>query len=117
MTAGSTGWGDVATILPYTMYLKFGDKKILEQQYTSMKKWVDFLHNLAGDDLIVNDGFHFGDWLFFINPFHWNDKPGHTDIDFIATAFLPTRLIFFLKQPKYSEIRKMQQNTENFLNP
>ena len=84
---GSTGWGDAATILPYTMYLKYGDKRILEEQYESMKKWVDFLHDLAGDDLIINDGFHFGDWLFFIHPTNWNDKPGYTDTDLIATAF------------------------------
>jgi alpha-L-rhamnosidase len=85
--AGSTGWGDVATILPYTMYIKYGDKRILQQQYQSMKNWVEFLHELAGQDLIVNDGFHYGDWLFFINPYYWNDKPGYTDVDFIATAF------------------------------
>jgi alpha-L-rhamnosidase len=85
--AGSTGWGDVATILPYTMYIKYGDKRILEQQYQSMRNWVEYLHELAGHDLIVNDGFHYGDWLFFINPYYWNDKPGYTDVDFIATAF------------------------------
>jgi alpha-L-rhamnosidase len=86
-SGGSTGWGDVATILPYTLYLKYGDKRILEEQYTSMKNWVEFLHSLARKDFIINSGFHFGDWLFFIHPTDWNNKPGYTDIDFIATAF------------------------------
>lgn len=85
---GSTGWGDVATILPYNLYLRYGDKKILERQYRSMKSWVDFLHQLAGEDLIVDSGFHYGDWLFFIHPTAWNDKPGHTDKELIATAYL-----------------------------
>jgi alpha-L-rhamnosidase len=85
--SGSTGWGDAATILPYTLYLKYNDKRILEEQFESMKKWVDFLHTLAGKNLIVNNGFHFGDWLFFIHPTDWNNKPGFTDVDLISTAF------------------------------
>jgi alpha-L-rhamnosidase len=85
--AGSTGWADAATIVPWTLYLKFGDKRILERQYQSMKAWILYLEQLSGDNLLVQDGFHFGDWLFFIHPTDWNAKPGHTDIDFIATAF------------------------------
>ena len=30
-----------ATIIPWNMYLAYGDKKILEQQYPSMKAWVE----------------------------------------------------------------------------
>ena len=84
---GSTGWGDAATIIPWTMYKKYGDKRILAQQYESMKMWVGYLEALAGEDHIIQDGFHFGDWLFFIHPTDWNAKPGYTDIDFLATAF------------------------------
>jgi len=84
---GSTGWADAAVIIPWTMYLKYGDKRILEEQYESMKNWVKYLENLADSDLIVRKGFHFGDWLFFIHPTQWNNKPGHTDIDLISTAF------------------------------
>jgi alpha-L-rhamnosidase len=84
---GSTGWADAATIIPWAMYNRYGDKRILENQYESMKKWVNYLEKLADEDLIVRGGFHFGDWLFFISPTHWNDKPGYTDIDLIATAF------------------------------
>ena len=84
---GSTGWGDAATIIPYKLYLKYGDKRFLENQYESMKAWVRFLNSLSGNDLIVDKGFHYGDWLFFIDPTHWNTKPGYTDLDLIATAF------------------------------
>ena len=38
---GSTGWADAATIIPWNMYLAYGDKKILENQYSSMKAWVE----------------------------------------------------------------------------
>ncbi len=40
---GSSGWGDTATITPWTMYLRYGDIRILKQQYASAKKWVDYM--------------------------------------------------------------------------
>jgi len=85
--SGSTGWGDAAVIVPWTVYMKYGDKRILEEQYESMKNWILFLAQLADSDLIIRKGFHYGDWLFFIHPTDWNVKPGYTDVDLIATAF------------------------------
>ena len=61
---GSTGWADVATIVPWNMYLAYGDKKVLEDQYNSMKAWVNYMKNQSKDNL-WNTGFHFGDWLFY----------------------------------------------------
>jgi alpha-L-rhamnosidase len=85
--AGSTGWGDAVTIVPWTLYELYGDVRILERQYESMKKWLTYLEKLSEGKYLVQQGFHYGDWLFFIHPSDWNVKPGHTDIDFIATAF------------------------------
>jgi len=59
----ATGWGDAAVICPWTIYLCFGDERILEEQYDSMKGWVGYIKAQAGDSLIWNTGFHFGDWL------------------------------------------------------
>ena len=84
---GSAGWGDAATIIPWTLFLNYNDKIILERQYESMKAWVSYLENLSEGNFLVQNGFHFGDWNFFIHPTDWNDKPGYTDKDFIATAF------------------------------
>jgi alpha-L-rhamnosidase len=61
---GSTGWADVSTIIPWNMYVVYGDKKILEDQYESMKRWVDYMDKNSKSDL-WNTGFHFGDWLFY----------------------------------------------------
>lgn len=61
---GSTGWSDVATIVPWNMYLAYGDKRILENQYNSMKAWVKFMQDHSHNDL-WNTGDHFGDWLFY----------------------------------------------------
>ena len=35
--AGSAGWADAATIIPYNHYLAYGDKEQLASQYESMK--------------------------------------------------------------------------------
>jgi alpha-L-rhamnosidase len=61
---GSTGWADVSTIIPWNMYLAYGDKRILENQYASMKAWVGYMKSKTKNDL-WNTGFHFGDWLFY----------------------------------------------------
>jgi alpha-L-rhamnosidase len=37
---GSAGWADASTIIPWNMWLAYGDRKILEDQYASMKAWV-----------------------------------------------------------------------------
>ncbi|MDB5140750.1 MAG: alpha-L-rhamnosidase [Mucilaginibacter sp.] len=60
----STGWADVSTIIPWNMYLAYGDKRILEDQYSSMKAWVDYMQHQSKNDL-WNTGNHFGDWLFY----------------------------------------------------
>ena len=39
----SAGWGDVAVIAPWTMYLVYGDKRLLQTQYPGMKAWVDYI--------------------------------------------------------------------------
>jgi len=83
---GSAGWADVSTIIPWNMYLAYGDKQILEQQFPSMKKWVDYMTSQSTNNL-WNKGGHFGDWLFYsIN----NDLDGRsavTDKYLIAQCF------------------------------
>jgi alpha-L-rhamnosidase len=61
---GSAGWSDVATIVPWNMYLAYGDKEILANQYSSMKAWVDCMKGRSHNNL-WNTGGHFGDWLFY----------------------------------------------------
>ncbi|PWB27194.1 alpha-L-rhamnosidase [Flavobacterium sp. HTF] len=61
---GSTGWGDAATIIPWDMYVAYGDKRILETQYQSMKGWVNYMKSQSKNNL-WNQGRHFGDWLFY----------------------------------------------------
>lgn len=82
----SAAWADAAVIVPWTVYLHYGDKRILDQQYASMKAWVEYMHRQAGDSYLWNKGGHFGDWLAFAT--NRSDYPGATtDKDLIATAY------------------------------
>jgi alpha-L-rhamnosidase len=84
----SAGWGDVAVIAPWTMYLVYGDKKLLETQYSGMKRWVEYIRKQAGSSYIWKGGSKYGDWLYYhpgVN--NHTEADGHTERDFIATAF------------------------------
>jgi alpha-L-rhamnosidase len=87
--AGAAGWADVAVIIPWTMYRSYGDRRILEQQYDSMARWVGYERSRAGDDLIWDGDFHFGDWLAYAAPpGEARAYPGATTgTDLLATAF------------------------------
>ena len=84
--AASAGWADAAVVVPWVVYQSYGDKRILEEQYSSMKAWVEYMRRQAGEKYIWSNGFSFGDWLAFAttNP----DYPGATtDKDLIQTAY------------------------------
>ena len=59
----TAAWGDAAVLIPWNLYLYFGDTAVLEAQYDSMKGWVDYMiaQDTAHNDLY--EGFHLGDWL------------------------------------------------------
>ncbi|MCE5347555.1 MAG: glycoside hydrolase family 78 protein [Bacteroidales bacterium] len=104
----SAGWGDVAVIVPWTMYLVYGDKKLLETQYPCMKKWVEYIRKTAGNDYIWNGGSVYGDWLFYHPPINNHSEPdGFTEHDFIATAF------YAYSMEIYIEAAKVLGNTED----
>jgi alpha-L-rhamnosidase len=87
--AGSSGWADAAVIVPWTMYLSYGDRRLLEEQYDSMARWVDYARRRAGDDFVWTGDFHYGDWLAYAAPSREaRSYPGATTgKDLIATAF------------------------------
>ncbi|MEO7214635.1 family 78 glycoside hydrolase catalytic domain [Mucilaginibacter sp.] len=83
---GSAGWGEAATVIPWNMYVAYGDKQVLKDQYGSMKAWVDYMKNQAKDDL-WNTGFHFGDWLFYSVNDDTDGTSAVTDKYLIAQCF------------------------------
>ena len=82
----SSVWGDASVIVPWTLYLRYGDTRVLEEQYDTMRSWVEYVRSQAGEDLVWDTGFHFGDWI----AFHSQD-PGYpgasTSPALIATAY------------------------------
>jgi alpha-L-rhamnosidase len=79
-THTSSGWGDVATILPWELYKAYGELRFLTENYDMMKRWVEYIRRTAENELPENTGeltperrermkylwntnFHFGDWL------------------------------------------------------
>ncbi|MCD4709953.1 MAG: glycoside hydrolase family 78 protein [Bacteroidales bacterium] len=83
---GATGWADAGVVIPWVLYLEYGDITVLENQYASMKQWIGFMKEHAGEDLVWSEDWHFGDWLSFDD-----NKPSYmgasTTTDLIATAY------------------------------
>ncbi|MBN1430227.1 MAG: family 78 glycoside hydrolase catalytic domain [Anaerolineae bacterium] len=86
---GSSAWGDVATIVPWNVYDFYGDTSILEQQFESMRAWVDYIRSVdeaSGGKRLWTEGLHFGDWL-ALDGSDPASRFGGTPEDFISSAF------------------------------
>jgi alpha-L-rhamnosidase len=77
----SAGWGDACIIIPWTLYQTYGDLRVLEENYSAMTRWLDYVQKEAEAGIperlkgelnpqarerqkyLWNTGFHFGDWL------------------------------------------------------
>ncbi|MGB4183998.1 MAG: glycoside hydrolase family 78 protein [Caldicoprobacterales bacterium] len=53
-------WDSAIILLPWYMYIYYGDTSILEDMYQSMKKYVDYVTTYMANDHIVEFGL--GDW-------------------------------------------------------
>ncbi|MCD7997694.1 MAG: glycoside hydrolase family 78 protein [Clostridiales bacterium] len=88
--AGACAWGDAATVIPWTVYLFFGDRKLLESQFENMCLWVDYIKSVdeteCGGSRLWTCGFHYGDWLALDNP-DKESRFGGTDCYYVASAY------------------------------
>ena len=84
-TRTSAGWGDVATILPWTMYELYGDESFLSENFELMQKWVDYQHSAGNEEFLWLGGTHYGDWL--AHDSGEDSYEGATSWDLIASAF------------------------------
>lgn len=81
----SSAWGDAAVICPWQIYLTYGNKEVLRNQFTCMKKWISYITNCTNEQYLWTGGEHFGDWL-ALDAAPGSCK-GASREDFIATAF------------------------------
>ncbi|WNS46668.1 glycoside hydrolase family 78 protein [Paenibacillus sp. MMS20-IR301] len=58
----NAGWGDAGVVIPWTLYLMYGDTRILETHYAAMVRWVEYLESMT-DGLVRPDYANYGDWL------------------------------------------------------
>lgn len=81
----SAAWGDAATIVPWEVYLAYGDAGVLSRQFDSMKRWVNYITNATTKQYLWAGGEHFADWLGLDAPV--GSYKGSTREELIATAF------------------------------
>jgi alpha-L-rhamnosidase len=83
LSDGGPAWADAAIICPWTMYLCYADRRILEENYAVMTRFMDFLLRASPGYIRCAPEYEgwpgFGDWL-SIN--------ANTPRDLIGTAFL-----------------------------
>mgnify|MGYP002557592939 FL=1 len=91
---GSSAWSDAAVICPWEIYRTYGDKKILEDQFDSMKAWIDWMRERSENGK-RSGGFQFGDWLGLDSP--EGSYKGSTPEELIATAYYKYSTELFIK--------------------
>jgi alpha-L-rhamnosidase len=76
---GAPAWGDAGVIVPWTAYRQYGDRRIIEDNWTAMERWMNYIHGpnpgLIWANRRNND---FGDWV---------PANSTTPKDLIATAY------------------------------
>lgn len=78
----AAGWSDAIAIVPWVLYERFGDRRVLADNYDAMVRWIEYQESAAAAELpeslaavelsedrrraqalLYNTGLHFGDWL------------------------------------------------------
>lgn len=86
---GSCAWGDVAAIVPWTLYEHYRDKETLKKLYPVMKLWVEYEKSRVEKNEVPHlwqQDMQLGDWL-ALDSQDPNGLFGLTDTGFIASAY------------------------------
>jgi alpha-L-rhamnosidase len=76
---GAPGWNDAGIIVPWTAWLQYGDRQIIEQHWDAMQRFMDFILKSNPDFIRKNGvGPNFADWL---------APDDRTNKDLLATAY------------------------------
>ena len=81
----SAAWGDCACVIPWQIYLAYGNKELLKKHFPMMKKWVEYIRNVGPEEYLWLTGFHYGDWLAM--DAGEDSYVGATANDLVASAF------------------------------
>jgi alpha-L-rhamnosidase len=86
---GMSVWGDVGSVLPWSLYVMYGSRPLLRRHYRVIKNWAEYImgqDNAAGGGGLWKSGLHLGDWL-SLDKENTQNPMGSTDVFFIANAF------------------------------
>lgn len=62
--SGAPGWGDAGIVIPWTLYVNYGDVDIIRRMYEPGKRWIAWILEKNPDYLWKNErGNDYGDWL------------------------------------------------------
>jgi alpha-L-rhamnosidase len=106
---GVSPWSDAATVIPWNVYLHYGDKSLLKRNYLSMKQWVDYIFTqdeLDGGKRLWQTGFHYADWLALDNLANPDSPFGATDPYFVASAYYFYSTMLTAKAAKVLELEE-----------
>lgn len=92
----ATAWSDAALIIPWAVYMTYGDISVLERQYNSMKAWIEFMQRYS-NGCIWRFSLELGDWLARDGK---NEYIGATEHDFICAAYFVYSTSIFVKAAK-----------------
>ncbi len=85
---GGPAWADAGVIVPWTIYLCYGDAGLLAERYSSMRRYVEFLNETSRDGLRCYEDYEgwrgYGDWLALDGS---TDHFGNTSKELLGTAF------------------------------
>lgn len=95
---GAPGWGDAGVSVPWTAYVNYGDRRLLERHFVALQRHVDYVMNYNRQFGWENQrGNDYGDWLngSTIVAKGWKREGCEMDKGAFATAYLraTTRLM------------------------
>lgn len=78
-------WGDSATVIPYQMYMTYGNTDILKKHYSCMVKYINYISKSTKKKYLWYGCEQFGDWLGLDSC--EGSYRGASNEDFIASVF------------------------------
>jgi len=122
---GSVGWADAGVLIPYRLWKKYGDERVIQDNYESMKQYAHFMIKRAGkSDLLskririskenqkylVNSGQSFGEWAepSDVRPFSIKDFIfPHTEESTAYTSYVMEHMAKIAEYLGYTEDSKL----------
>ncbi len=87
---GGIAWGSSVAVVPWNLYMQYGDIEILKKSRPHIKKWVEYLKLRTENGIVVreeNEGWALGDWC-MPSKYPWSEP--HPEAIKIPPAFVNT---------------------------